>query len=61
MIQILVTLVIVGFLLYLVNTYIPMAAPIKNIIMVVAVLLVVLWLLSVFGLLSMGPVPRFNQ
>jgi hypothetical protein len=51
MISIIVTLVIVGVLLWLVNTYIPMDEKIKKITNIVAVLLVVLWLLSVFGIL----------
>lgn len=48
-IHLLVILIIIGVLLWLVNTYIPMAAPIKTIINVVAVLVVVLWLLNLFG------------
>jgi len=35
-----------------VNTYIPMASPIKAILNVVVVIAVILWLLSVFGILS---------
>jgi hypothetical protein len=48
-VHLLVGLIIIGVLLWLLNTYIPMAAPIKTIINVVVILLVVLWLLSVFG------------
>jgi hypothetical protein len=56
-----VTLIVVGVLLWLVNTYIPMDAKIKNILNIVVVIAVILWLLSVFGLLPMlstVPVPR---
>ncbi len=49
LIQLIVMLIIVGVLLWLVNTYIPMAAPIKSIINIVVVLVVVLWLLGIFG------------
>ncbi len=49
LIQLVVMLIIVGVLLWLVNTYIPMAAPIKSIINIVVVLVVVLWLLGIFG------------
>lgn len=49
-IQVIVVLVIVGVCLYLVQTYIPMAAPIKTIIMVVVVLILCLWLLRMFGI-----------
>jgi|HubBroStandDraft_5_1064220.scaffolds.fasta_scaffold227621_2 uncharacterized protein YhhL (DUF1145 family) len=47
-----VTLIVVGVLLYLVNTVIPMAPPIKKILNIVVVLVVCLWLLQVFGLLG---------
>ena len=52
MISILVTLVIVGLLLWLVNNYIPMDGKIKSILNIVIVIAVVLWLLQSFGLLS---------
>ena len=48
-IQILVVLVIVGVCLWLIQTYVPMAAPIKTVITVVVVLLLCLWLLQLFG------------
>ena len=47
-IQVLVVLAIIGFLLWLVTTYIPMAPPIKTVITVVVIILIVLWLLSIF-------------
>jgi len=57
MISVLVVLVIVGVCLYLVQTYIPMAPPIKTVITVVVVLCLCLWLLTVFGVGDI-PVPR---
>ena len=48
----LVTLIVVGVVLWLVNTYIPMDGKIKKILNVVVVVLVILWLLSVFGVFS---------
>lgn len=39
-------------LLWLVNNYIPMDGKIKTIINVVVIILVVLWLLQVFGILG---------
>lgn len=54
-IHVLIVLIVIGVLLYLAQTYIPMAAPIKTILNVVVVLLVLLWLLSVFGI-GTGPV-----
>jgi len=52
LIGLIVILCIVGVILWLVNTYIPMDAKIKMIINIVVVIVVVLWLLSVFGLLG---------
>lgn len=52
-VNILIVLVVVGVCLWLVNTYIPMAAPIKTIINVIVVLLLVVWLLGLFGLGNM--------
>jgi 1-acyl-sn-glycerol-3-phosphate acyltransferase len=61
MLSLIITLVVVGVLLWLVNAYIPMQPMIKNILNIVVVIAVVLWLLSVFGLLgAMGPVPHYH-
>jgi len=50
LIQILLALIVVGVLLWLVNRFIPMAGSIKSILNAVVVILVVVWLLDVFGL-----------
>lgn len=52
LISLVVTLVVVGVLLWLVNAYIPMDPKIKQILNIVIVIAVVLWLLSVFGVFS---------
>jgi len=52
LINLVVTLIVVGVLLWLVNTYIPMDRKIKSILNVVIVVAVILWLLSVFGILG---------
>jgi hypothetical protein len=52
LISIVITLIVVGVLLWLVNTYIPMDGKIKKIINVVVVVVVVLWLLNVFGVMG---------
>jgi len=52
LLQIVITLIVVGVLLWLVNTYIPMEAKIKNILNGVVVIVVILWLLQVFGILG---------
>jgi hypothetical protein len=50
LISLLVVLVVVGLVWYLITTYIPMAAPIRTVITVIAVLVLCLWLLSAFGI-----------
>lgn len=52
LISLVVTLIVVGVLLWLVNTYIPMDGKIKNILNVVVVICVVIWLLYAFGIIS---------
>lgn len=47
-----IVLIVVGVILWLVNTYIPMDRKIKNILNVVVVIAVIIWLLQAFGLLS---------
>jgi hypothetical protein len=51
-------LVVVGVLLWLVNTYIPMQGTIKGLLNAVVVIAVVIWLLQVFGL--MGTLENFK-
>jgi hypothetical protein len=51
-------LIVVGVLLWLVNSYIPMDAKIKSILNAVVVICVVIWLLQVFGLI--GPIEDFR-
>jgi hypothetical protein len=52
LIQVIIVLVVVGVLLWLINSYIPMAASIKSILNAVIVIVVVVWLLKIFGLWS---------
>jgi len=52
LIHVLFILVVVGVLLWLVNSYIPMDAKIKKILNIVVVIAVVIWLLSVFGIIG---------
>lgn len=51
LLQVLLVLVVVGVLLWLVNSFIPMQGTIKSILNAVVVIAVVVWLLNVFGLL----------
>ena len=52
LVSLILVLIVVGVLLWLVNTYIPMDSKIKSILNAVVVIAVVLWLLQVFGLLD---------
>jgi hypothetical protein len=58
LVHVVLVLIVVGVLLWLVNSYIPMAGSIKSILNAVVVIVVVLWLLSVFGL--MGEISQFR-
>jgi hypothetical protein len=52
LVSLVVTLIVVGVLLWLINTYIPMDAKIKSILNSVVVVVVVLWLLNLLGLMD---------
>jgi hypothetical protein len=52
LLTILIVLIVVGVVLWLINTYIPMDNKIKNILNVVVVIVVIFWLLKAFGLLD---------
>jgi hypothetical protein len=51
LLQVLMVLIVVGVLLWLVNSFIPMAGSIKSILNAVVVIAVVLWLLNIFGVM----------
>jgi hypothetical protein len=50
LITIVLALIVVGVLLWLMNSYIPMDATIKKIINIVVIIVVVVWLMHVLGL-----------
>jgi hypothetical protein len=52
LLQVALSLIVVGVLLWLVNTYIPMARSIKSILNAVVTSVVVAWLLNLFELLD---------
>ncbi len=52
LLPIVLTLIVVGILLWLVNAYVPMDAKIKNILNILILIVVVVWLLNVFGVLG---------
>lgn len=50
LVTVIVTLLVIGVLLWLVNTYVPMQGTIKGILNAVVVIVVVLWIMNIFGL-----------
>lgn len=52
LISLVIVLVVVGFLLYLAETYIPMSEPFKMVIRVVVIIALLLWLLQLFGVVG---------
>lgn len=62
-INLIIVLVVIGVILYLINTYIPMDQKIKTILNIVVVIILLLWLLGIFGVLGMnlGTVPQVGS
>jgi hypothetical protein len=52
LITLVIVLVVVGVVLWLINSYIPMQSTIKKILNMVVVIVVILWLLSAFGVIG---------
>jgi hypothetical protein len=50
--QLVIVLVVVGVILWVINSYIPMQTTIKKILNVVVIIAVIIWLLSVFGFIE---------
>ncbi len=59
LVNIVVVLVVAGLLMWLINTYIPMAAAIKSLLNIVVFVVVLVWLLQVFGVI--GPISRLHM
>lgn len=52
LIQLVIVLVVVGVVLWVINSYIPMQSTIKKILNAVVIIAVIIWLLNVFGLMG---------
>jgi hypothetical protein len=61
LISLVITLIVVGVLLWLVNAYIPMDGKIKKILNIVVVVCVVVWLLFAFGIIDRSSDIRVPQ
>jgi hypothetical protein len=58
-VNIVVVLVVAGLLMWLINTYIPMAAAINSLLNIVVCVVVLVWLLQVFGVI--GPISGLHM
>lgn len=59
LIGLILALALVGFLLWLIVTYIPMPELFKTVIIVIVIIVLILWLLQIFGIV--GPtIPRLR-
>ena len=58
LINVIIVLVVVGVLLYVVETLLPIDATIRRIIHIVVILAVCIWLLQAFGII--GPLGSFR-
>jgi len=52
LLNLVIVLVVVGVVLWVINSYIPMQSTIKKILNVVVVIGVIIWLLSIFGVIG---------
>jgi len=52
LVNIVVILVVVGLVMWLINTYIPMAGAIKSLLNIVVFMVVLIWTLRTFGLIG---------
>lgn len=52
LISLIVAIVLVGVVLWAINSFIPMDAKVKSILNVVVVIVLILWLLQAFGVLG---------
>jgi hypothetical protein len=56
MITLLLTIALLGFIVYLIITYIPMPAIFRNVLIVLAVIIVILYVMRVLGIADI-PLP----
>jgi len=60
MISLILTLALVGLIVYLIVTYIPMPQIVKTIILVVVAICLILYLMQIFGIGDI-PLPRYRR
>jgi len=59
LVNIVLILVVVGLVMWLINTYIPMAGAIKSLLNIVVFVVMLIWILQTFGLI--GPIPGLKM
>lgn len=57
MISLILSLAVVGFIVWLIVTYIPMPAPFKTVLLVIVAICLIIYLMGVFGIGDV-PIPR---
>jgi hypothetical protein len=55
LVHIVMILVLVGLVMWLINTYIPMAGAIKSLLNIVVFVVLLIWILQTFGLIGAIP------
>jgi hypothetical protein len=60
MIGLILTIALLGLVVWLITTYIPMPQPFKTIILVIAAVILLLYLVQVFGIVDM-PLPHYHR
>ncbi len=55
LVGIVLVLIIAGLILWLINTYIPMAGAIKSLLNIVVFIVLLIWVLQAFGLIGSIP------
>lgn len=60
LVTLILVLALVGLLVWLIQTFIPMDVRIKNLLSVVVVVVLLLWVLQGIGILTGGPVIRIR-
>ena len=60
MITLILGIALLGLVVWLITTYVPMPAPFKTIIYVIAVVILVLYLVQAFGFVDL-PLPHYHR
>jgi len=61
LISLILLLAVIGFILWLITTYIPMPEPFKKVIIVVIVIVLIIYMLQLFGITGNLPSPKVGS